>query len=122
MTVTATRTKCATIGCKAPVGASVLTWAESPDEPVCDACAVFYGRMEASESYVYGGLEPYTVVEASKPRRMVAVTIAISEPAGSPEINWPFLLSALVRTHFNSYPDVLDHDVIRVIDAWRADA
>ena len=78
------------------------------------------------------------------PRRMVAVTVAISEPAGSPEINWPFLLSALVRTHFNSYaigslcegtncphgipcgnpvsPDVLDHDVIRVIDAWRADA
>ena len=64
-------------------------------------------------------LTPVASPVVDKPRNLVAVTVIISEPADTAPIDWPFLVSALIRSHFNGYPDTVG--TVQVIDAWRAD-
>lgn len=55
-----------------------------------------------------------TARNMTAPRRMVAVTVALSEPANGPELDWAGTIAANLRLLYGS-------STVEVIDTWRAD-
>lgn len=51
----------------------------------------------------------------AQPRRMVAVTVALSEPAGSSELDWAATIASNLRLLYAG-------TTVQIIDTWRADA
>lgn len=57
---------------------------------------------------------------ATTERRMTAVTVIISEPADSPEIDWPAYVASTLRLDFKRFPASFEGH--HIITSWRADA
>jgi len=55
-----------------------------------------------------------TARNMTAPRRMVAVTVALSEPADGPEVDWADTLAANLRLLYSN-------STVEIIDTWRVD-